>query len=361
MSDWSETIGNFENLTNDKCKTEMSRALYATIVKQKDNFVEQAGYDDNPFYMYETLRQLLHPPKKDDPKHTYRGLKKKKGVKGPGEMADLPMKKFANIPTDLKNGLTYLLNKYIYEIHECYTSNEYKFESEDQVISQIVEYSSNTIINPFVPFVVRASSAFKAELLVEGNYFNLPKALNEKIRTYFKTEEDTYPERQLNVIVDVFVKFLKVLAINFTSHLFHKRCTLSKEFLLSHLQTLNSLLAGSRCDLDYQFFAELAEYIDVKRPPKKGKKKKDEDISSDEEVSESEDDSEEEKKKKSKKKAPKKETKKPRGRPPKSPSKEEKSDEEEEGEKDEEDGKFSFKEENDNLYDGNWQDDGEDD
>jgi len=240
-------------------------------------------------------------------------LIKKTKVKSTEKNVDLPMKKFANITGEVKNGLAFLLNKFIKECQSCYIDNKRSLLGEDQVLNQICTYATSQVSLPIAPVIIRSAEILDIEALVEGNYANCLKQLAEKIRPLFKDKEDKSPEKQLGTIVDAFIKFMKIVAIYMTDILYEKRQAVNGVFLFGILRQINSQLRQHDCKIEDELFDNLREYIEVNKPKKDpataGKKKKksgedDDELDADEE--EPELDEEEEKPAN---------TKKPRGRP----------------------------------------------
>lgn len=352
MSDqWKEIIGDFKTISSNAMKNILGRSMYLTILKHKDNLNEESNKDIDQFYMYETLHMALNPKKKEETKYTYKGDKttidRKTKEKKVEKNVDLPMKKFANITGEVKNGLTFLLNKYINECYLCYIDGKRTFPDESQVLSHICNYSESQCSQPIAPIIIKSVDVLDVEELVEGNYANCLKQLVEKLRAYFKDKEDKVPEKQLGTLVDAFIKFMKIIAIYMTDILFEKRQAVNGVFLFGILRQLNSSLKQHGVRMDSELFDNLREYIEINKPKKestgKGKKKKsdDEDEDNDEENEEEEEEEVEKKPKKG------------RGRPKSTKKKETSS---KKHDSDNEDEALDVDDEVDKLDDDDWND-----
>lgn len=322
---WSEILGDFKTITAPGIVNLLGKSFYQTILKQKDNLLEDANFDvnnpkENRFHMYETLHMALNPKKKDDKdRYTYVGDKtttdKKTKKKKTEKDVVQPVKKFANITGEVKNGLVFILNKYIKECHECYLDNKKTFLDESNVLTQICNYAESHMPMPITPVIVKSADVLDIELLIEGNYANCLKQLVEKLRTYFKDKEEKVPEKQLGTIVDAFIKFMKILAVFMTGILYEKRQAVNGVFLFGILRMMNNLLVPHNCKIEDELFDNLKEYIDAKKPKKdedkdKPKKKKGDEDEDEDEAEEPEEDAEDEEEGESEKKSEKKSVKK---------------------------------------------------
>jgi hypothetical protein len=313
MSDWSANIGKFLQLQAVAFKNDLAKALYLAMLKQKDAITEKCHYDEDPFYMYETLQQALNPRKKDEPKYTYAGVKKIKD-KDTGitmeEEGQLPMKKFVTITVEAKSILIYLLNAYVKEVKSYYDSHKHTFPEESKLLSELIKYSQSQSADPIIPFIFYASEVSQIDKIIKGGFNSIEKKLVDKMRTYFKDKEDKTPDAKLALVAETFVRFLNMLAVMSADILYEKRQAVNMQFLFGVLRVVSSLVQHHDASLNQDVLNNMKEYVEATKPKKKEKGEDGED-GEDEEEEEEEDDGE-----KKKKPAKKTTTKKPPAKKP---------------------------------------------
>lgn len=311
MTEYGELIGVFEKALQPGHIKKLVKAFSLFIVKRKDTLVDNCNFleGENPFHIYETLEMAMATRKKDDKKPFYIGKKitvdKNTKKKTEYENVEITMKKFASITSEVKNGLLFILFKYMKECHDCYLKNGKTFGPEDQILTQITTFAETSCISPITPVITQIIDIIDIEKIIDGAYQDLHKELSQPLRTYFKGSEEKVPDKQLNVIIDAYIKFIKIIAVLMTDILFEKRYAINKTLLCSILRQMNTMLVGHNCEIDSDLMTYIKEYIDKHKPEKKTKSKKDSE-SGDEIIEDSESDEE----KKTKKKTTKKTTKK---------------------------------------------------
>lgn len=275
---WEDVIGDYKNILTNPVKNLLGKSFYFTMLKHKDNLNNEVAVDNDPLHMFETLHMALNPKKKGEAKYTYRGTKvtvdKTTKAKKVEEDVEMGIKKFANITGDVKNGLTFILNKYI---HECITFHNSRSVKDDNITLQnLCTYVDNNISLPISSVICKIITLYDVEKIVDGNYANCSKQLVEKIRVYFKNDEDQAPEKSLGVLVDAYVKFMKVIAIAMTDTLFERRQAVSKTLFMGILRHFNSLSKQFGVKMEAEFLDNLKEFIEVNKPKKEvnGKKSK---------------------------------------------------------------------------------------
>lgn len=331
MTDWNSVIGNFESLRNQKFINILGKSFYLTILKHKETLFANSGNDENPFYMYETLQMALNPPKKGEKKPTYKGTRevvdKNTKQKVSKEDEDCPMKKFAIISVDVKVSLSFILNKFIKETYSYYMSSEGKSKksfivssksNSPSILEQIYEYSIKNIDNPITPVLINITKDSDIESVVSGNYANLQNEIISRLRDIFKTDEEQVPEKQLSMIIDVFISFLKIIAVYLSCFLYEKRTTINQVMLNSILRIFNVQLNKYEHHFDEETFNIMKEYIiyfnkqkktsKTSKTSKKSKKDEDDEDEDDDDEDENENDDEDEDKENGKKKTSKKKT-----------------------------------------------------
>lgn len=317
MSDWEKSIGKFPLLVSPGVTTDIAKAYYQAAVKQKDKLIERSNFDDDPYYMYETLHMTLNL-KKGDAKHTYRGIKKSKD-KETGivieEETDMPMKKFISVTAEAKTIFRYLLCAYIKEVKDYYVENKYLFPEESKLMEELIKNSLSRSSNPIIPFVVRTTELFNIESHIKGGFNSIEKKLSEKIGNYFKNKEDKIPSAALGIIIGEFVKFLHLLALKTANTLYPARRAVNMSLLFGFFYDLNTMVEESGASLTNDTLMDMKEYVETINPKKKAKGADDAD---DDEDSDGEP-AKPKKRAPAKKKAPSKTEGRQRGRPKSKP------------------------------------------
>jgi hypothetical protein len=296
MTEWSNIIGNFKNLQSSGTRNVLAKFVYLTVLKVKDDIVDNANLDDNPFYMYETLAQALagKGTKENPIKNTYKGDKKttdKKTKKTTVQKnVDIPVKKFVTVTGEASRGLTFLLNMYIKECKDYYDSNKHSFGPDDKLLTKIVEYAESQT-GTIAGAIIRASDAMDANNIVESNFADIKSYLTSKTNAYFKTSENATQDTKIEIVVSAFIRFLKILSIMMGGILYDKRVAVNKPFLNGMIRQLNSFLHMHGTCIEPEVLANMSEYIEATKPAKSEKKEKKE--KSDEDGDEEEEEEEE--------------------------------------------------------------------
>jgi hypothetical protein len=318
MTDYIKVLGKFPTITAPATSTDVAKSFYQAVLKQKDKLVEESNFDteDNPFFMFESLKQSLNPRKGDD-KYTYHGIRKVKDKEtniSTEEEADLPMKKFITVTAEAKIVFKFFLCALMKQSKDYFSSRGSKFPEENKLMEELAKYSKNTAGYPVIPFIVKASEIFNVNYHIRGGYNSIEKKLREKAGPFFKDSEDKIPDTHLGIIVEHYVKFLHVLALFTGSMLFPARRAVNLQLLLGFIYQINVMVEEHGSKLSNDTIVYLKEYVNACKPEKKTKEdseEKDDADESDEDVTE-----------KKHKKTPAKKTSttgKTRGRPPRKP------------------------------------------
>ena len=241
------------------------------------------------------------------------------------EPADIPMKKFITLTVEVKLFIKFMLCALFKEAKDFYVSRKYKFPEEDKLMSELVAYSKTHSEYPVVPFIVKLPEIYGINRYIKGGYNSVEKKINDKVRQFFKGEDERTPDSCLGVITDHFVKVLNVFAYATAGVIFSSRRAINMALMSGFINIFNDLV-GPKDALSTDTIMILEEYIKEHKPaskPKKGKKDEDDE----------EPDEESDEKPKKGKKTPAKSTSGKRGRP--SRSKKEKEPKEDEGDVDE--------------------------
>lgn len=272
-TEWKTIIGDYKVIAGNPVKTLLGKSLYLTVLKHFDSLLDSLEQEEDKFYMYERLSHAVAADKKSDgtkEKPTYKGVKKvKKTVDGTEivveEEGNLALKKFANLTADVKTGLLFLLHKYVHECYTCYVDNKLSFANELEVLKQVSAYSKSHLSMPIAPFIIKISEVIDVESIVEGNFANILKQLCDKLRGLFKNEEDRSPEKQIGVLVDAYIRFLKIIALFTTDFLFESRQAVNEKFLFGILRQFNTIMKQYHTGIDEEFFATMKDYINVNK------------------------------------------------------------------------------------------------
>lgn len=282
MTEFVDLIGNGYGINATTIK-HIGTSFQMTITYLKDGLLEEQEIDDmskSHFRMYETLTMALHPKKKDAPdRYTYIGdrTRTEKGNKDKKiheKGVAIPVKKFANITSELKNALGFLLAKYIKECHDCYHDNGNTFQDESQVLSQIEAYAVSNCSLPIAPFIIRLYDFYDVDKIVEGSFNSLQQTLTTGFRFFFKDSKEVVPEKQLANIVAAYIRFMKTIAVMMTGILFEKRQATSGLFFYGILRQLNYLMKPTNYSIDNELIEYLKNYVDGLKPPVKPREKK---------------------------------------------------------------------------------------
>jgi hypothetical protein len=282
MSTWEDKIGDFKTLTQKAVFDNIGHAAYLYILARRagkhaelcDHDEEYETYDPSdpdsvprdPYFRFETLDQVLtpktKPPKKKkptkkkgeeeeeveeeapeeaedaeptyytynhselkpvkDPKDSKKTLKDKDGkvvykiVEG-----EQKVKKFATIGMDAKKWLTYIFNKYLKEIHDCFENNGRKFSPSTEVVEQVCTYvRKNYGDEGIAPFIVAVSSLVPVDTFIDDSAIkgaekahDLNDYLLSRTKPFFKGtgKNNQAPNNQLSELIERFVTFLKVV------------------------------------------------------------------------------------------------------------------------------------------------------
>jgi|GEM_PF-3994958 len=274
-----EIIGNFTDLKALAVANLLGKTFYMSMLKHKDDLVKESNIEGilRPF---ETLYMVIHAKKEKGEKYTYKDDKVTKDPFTGGVTVEKdieqPVKKFANITSEVKNGLIFILNQYIKECHDYYKSSKNKFPEKTQVLAKICEFSEKQSPNAIAPIIIKSSDVIDIEKLVEGSYNQCLKNLTDKVRKYFKDNVDDAPDEQLNSIVNAYIRFMKIIAIMMTDCLFEKRQALSGFFFFGMLRQINSIMKQHKCRIEEETFDNMRRFIEANKPKGKGKKEDEE-------------------------------------------------------------------------------------
>lgn len=360
---FSDILSEFKELESTSVKNLLGKLLYFIVLKHREDLLSVSDIDceQRKEKGIESLYQALNPKDENNKKHTYKGEKKIKdsvtGVEKVIKDADLNYKKFISIITEVKASLSFMLIKYISECKQCYM-NERKFNDETTILEQICRYSEKNITMPLAPCIFKLNDVFNSENLIKGSYGEVYTNLNNKIKTYFKNKDDSYPERQLGVIIDAYIKFVKTIAILSTSMIYEKKSGINSQFFFGIIRQINAMLKANGSEIDEEFIINLKAYANANKVAKK-KSTKDENNQS-----ESDNEDGETKKKPKAKKATKSEksgkketTKKTNGKGKKSGKKETKSPKKEQvSDEDEDDNQLDDENDVNDLLGDQWND-----
>lgn len=281
MSGYQDQIGDFSTLQTVAFKGKLAKAFYIAILREKENIAQNQFLDNDPNFMYETLDMALHPPEKEVPKPTYRGIRKIKdrdtGIVDEEE-CDIPLKKFVTVTVEAKTVLIYLLNAYIKEAHAYYKAHKHTFPADKDLFATLTKYSKEHYGSPVLPFIVRSVEKFRIEHRIQGGYLNIEKAISNGLPAFFKDGEDRTPEAKLNLIIGTFIKFISMLAVASANMLFEKRAAINAPFMFGLLRQFS---VYCNCDDEKDGLVEdtymfMRDYVEANKPKKKEKSEDDE-------------------------------------------------------------------------------------
>lgn len=284
MSSWETVVGNFAGLKQKKTVEVMLSSLYKTMLKRRAQFVTDCKNDDPSFVDPHVSSLSLDEEnaianfkgdKKDKPKPSYecevskiekytengkqktKVVGKEKGVK--------PKGKWITFTGEFKTALAYLLQRFVKEIHDFYTSCGDTMPEEAYVLSEFLTYCSNPpdFIPCISPFIIAITKKVDANQIVEANYDEIDNYLSGKFVEIFKSNGSA-PTRQLNVLVYSFVSFLKLIAIQMASTMWYQKRRGEHDFLYSVIRQLSTVVYGE-AKFDETSYKQINEYIEERK------------------------------------------------------------------------------------------------
>jgi hypothetical protein len=288
MSTWESKIGKFSQLTQKAVYDKIGTAAYLFILARRsgkhaelvDNDADYETCDTtdpkslprDPYFRFETFDQVLAPKKKpvkkggkkkkddddeeeaevvdEDAEPTYytydhaefkpqKDPKDKKKTKKDADgnvvydidTAPQKVKKFATVGIDLKKWLTYLFNKFMKEVLDCFEKNGKKFTKDpSEVLNQVCTWvAKNCGSEGIAPFIVAVGGLIPVNNYIDDGalkgselHFDLTDYLLERAQKSFKGEKNQSPNAHLSVIIDAYVTFLKVVSILYMESIWGK-------------------------------------------------------------------------------------------------------------------------------------------
>jgi hypothetical protein len=275
MSDTSRILGKMVMLQAKKVNNELGRALYFSIVKQKDYLVSHGHFDEDPFHMYETLEQAKKTSKKGETRPTYKGDRKVKdndtGIVIVEENVDVPLKKFTTVTAEAKCILHYLLQAYMTEVKGYYDSHNFTFPEEKALMTELVKYSQLNVANPVTPFIYHSAENFQIDSIMRGTPNDMSSTIKENCKTYFKNKDDYIPDAKLVLVTDTFVRFINVLSVMIADVIFERRQATNLVFIFGLMRILSSLTHAQDAGLNQEVLDNIKEYVKINKPKKEEK------------------------------------------------------------------------------------------
>jgi hypothetical protein len=263
MSDWESYIGKFPNLTAAAFMNELAKAYYQALLGQKDKLVEMCHYDEDPFFMYETLSMVLNPKskKKGDKGWTYRGMRK---VTDPDlgtteEEDDIAMKKYITVTGQAKSIFRFLLCSYFKVAQDYYISHNRTFPEENKLMSELIKYSLQVAGNPIIPFVVKCTELFDIKRHVPHAHVGIENKMSTKASHYFKDLKDVAPNAHLGLLAEQFMQFMHILSLKTANTLFPARRAVNMPLILGFIYDLNTMVEESGASLPMEYINTMKE------------------------------------------------------------------------------------------------------
>lgn len=337
MSTYSSIIGNYEKITKPSMDTLFGNHVYMYMTAAKDHEAEKAA--DDSLEMYETVEQFLNP-KGNKEKYTFNG-KVRVARKGPDEKSikdergrniydevegEHPVKKYVTVNTDVKKAITFMYSRYIHEIRSYYEANKFSFP-EENLLSSVANYSFESMEPSFASFVINLSNKMPGidkvlndDLFSSEKIKNINDSLKAVTNDYFKST--TTPTRQIALLIEQFVRFLKVTSKLANDKILMRRGVVDVEVFFTCLRHMYTFV-GEGLEYPNDFVTSIRSFLkDVKerkaketkepKEPKKPRKTKAvEKDEPDEEQNEDEEEKEEDEEEKSEEKSEEEEEEKP--------------------------------------------------
>jgi hypothetical protein len=244
MTTWEKDIGSFQNIRTNTVGDHIGKALTLYLLARRQNIfnehVERQDNYEDPYFKFLTLDDVLNPKEKEDgvaQYHTYEcdEMIIVKHTKGPNKgkskkdddgkvikkLNSDPKKKkaFVTIGIDLKHWYKFILNKFMFEVHQCYVANGHQFHDPAEVTAQVMKYANNNLDEEnMCNFIIHSCDLMDADAFVDDDdiYDNEQQSLldylYDKVKEYFRDDHGKPPVEELKIILKCFIKHLKINA-----------------------------------------------------------------------------------------------------------------------------------------------------
>lgn len=276
---WEDIVGKFDTLKSNKVVGSIIECVYKTILKRFDQLASESR-DANPDWVdpfpmclnFTEETAIANHKGKDKPKFTYEAevtettevLKDgKKTRKSTGKKTKQikPKGKVCTATADGRSTLVFLLLKYVKEVKDLYVANNNRFPEESQILSELETFTSTpTDVGEFnvSPFILTITDRIDVNKVIEPVYGDLDSVLLACLSALFKNGDGT-PTVQLSKLVNKWVQFVKLMALNAAAVMWHKKARIDSGLLKLIFRQLT--LVGNRdVTLDEMFFKVLDEY-----------------------------------------------------------------------------------------------------
>lgn len=283
MSSWEEIIGLYPTLKQVKTQNKITGFLYKTILKKRSNILADcrtldSQYED-PHYKFlsfeEEKKMSDCTDKKNKPSFTYKGDvpvteevvvdgAKKKKVTGKVE-GDKKKGKWITMSVDIKYALVWWLSRYAKEIQDFYNSRDGVLPETSDVIAEFVEFTSDPedYIACISPFICSVTDKIDVSKIMPETFEDLGAYIHKLFATIFKNETGT-PSAQLGKLVDRWVNFLKIVAIQMAGGLWHVKRQGNVAMFFTVLRNLITVTDGD-AELEETSFQHIMEYIQTRK------------------------------------------------------------------------------------------------
>jgi hypothetical protein len=169
------------------------------------------------------------------------------------------------ISADSKQVLTYFLERYFREIDNFYNNSKKKFPAVDE--TQFIEkFVKDAEMSPggvscITPFMKAITDKINVDEHFKTDYGDLKNLFSSKLKLQFKKLKRNGYETGIDYCINLLVKFIKVMAIQYGVQNYEKRCsTLSLMTILRILSSITNPVV-----IDEQTFIDCVEYIKSKK------------------------------------------------------------------------------------------------
>lgn len=292
MSNWTTEIGNFPKLQAAAIANAIGNRMNYWMTSIKDDMCKDME-QPNEYTQYRTVEQLLNPPttteetedgktKEKKDKLTWHGVRTiaKKGADNKslkdeeGNVVyeevegDWPMSNFSTVTTPTKRALVYLLNRFMFEAQNAFHENGDSFGNDAlKVVSDHSVAGESPSIAAMI-IAVAAKCETMCNIINDDNCSDdkhksddVNNKINNAVTEYFKVGSKA-PSTQLKVLVDTFVKFLRVLSVFSVNSLFEAHKAINMTFLKVQLRNAFSLVQTADMAITPEFMEKLDSYIE---------------------------------------------------------------------------------------------------
>jgi len=191
------------------------------------------------------------------------------------EIVDKKKSKWLTMSGELKYVLIYWLSRFTREIEMFYESRDKTLPEESEVVSEFVDFCQNPddMIACITPYIMVVTDKINVSSVMPVVFEDLDSYLHKTFATIFKSNNGDF-NKQLGILVDRWIAFMKIVSISFARILWHSKRKGDEVLFFTILRNLSLVSAGD-AELEETTFNQMIDYIsECKRLLEDGKIKK---------------------------------------------------------------------------------------